>query len=274
MLKLFMRLLLLILLFHTVHASTMYTLSGIQTAYSVVELQGAPLPKTMQSELKKMLNETLDELNISHDNYDPRAFALIITSKAIDSKYYITFSLLIGEQVSRIGSSEPLFAKTYEQKSDLVYRADEAIEEVIEDRVSEMLFKFANQYQSENKKRPSAPLNDSPLTHQGYESHYAKALARAKKEQKPIMMVITANFCPWCKKFEHRVLRQSALHEKIVTNFIPLLINREKEPFPKRFDKAFTPTIQFISPQEKLLKTVVGYNNRDEFIYFINHYTP
>ena len=40
----------------------------------------------------------------------------------------------------------------------------------------------------------------------GYHSDYAKALTVAKKETKPLMLVIVTSYCPWCRKFERKSL--------------------------------------------------------------------
>ena len=84
------------------------------------------------------------------------------------------------------------------------------------------------------------------------------------------MLVLVSNFCPWCRKFEQRVLLKKEVNDLIQKNYIPLILNKEKDPFPKEFDTGFTPIIHFIDYKtQKSYKNVIGYNNKDEFTYIL-----
>lgn len=39
-----------------------------------------------------------------------------------------------------------------------------------------------------------------------YETKYETALQRAKKENKNLMVLMVTNYCPWCSKFEKKLL--------------------------------------------------------------------
>lgn len=47
-----------------------------------------------------------------------------------------------------------------------------------------------------------------------YETNYEKAYLKARKEKKNILLITVANYCPWCKKLENRVLKDIALQKK------------------------------------------------------------
>lgn len=105
----------------------------------------------------------------------------------------------------------------------------------------------------------------------GYELEYDVALAKAQKEKKDIMFVLVANFCPWCIKFEKKVLEDKSLDATIKEKYIPLIINREEKNFPSKFDAPLIPTIYFVDYKSEVIKqTVVGYNNRQDFINIVN----
>jgi len=104
-----------------------------------------------------------------------------------------------------------------------------------------------------------------------YEIDYKIALQKAKEQNKDIMFVMVANFCPWCKKLEKKVLSKNAVDTQIHKKYIPLILNREEKGFPKKFDAPIIPTIYFIDYKNENIKhTVVGYNNRVDFLNIIN----
>ena len=103
-----------------------------------------------------------------------------------------------------------------------------------------------------------------------YETNYEVALKKAKEQKKDIMFFLIANFCPWCVKFEKRVLSKKDINHIIHKKYIPLIINKEEKNFPEVFNAPVVPTIHFVDYKTaKIIKTIVGYNNRKEFIDII-----
>jgi thioredoxin-related protein len=104
-----------------------------------------------------------------------------------------------------------------------------------------------------------------------YELAYDVALEKAKEQKKDIMLVMVANFCPWCTKFEKLVLAKNSIDQRVHEKYIPLILNREEGNFPKQYDAAMIPTIYFVDYKSEVIKNkVVGYNNRQDFINIIN----
>lgn len=104
-----------------------------------------------------------------------------------------------------------------------------------------------------------------------YETSYEVALKKAKEQKKDIMFFMIANFCPWCIKFEKKVLSKKDIDAKIKAKYIPLIVNREEKNFPVKFDVPTIPTVHFVDyKNENIKKTIVGYNNKDQFIYEIS----
>jgi thioredoxin-related protein len=104
-----------------------------------------------------------------------------------------------------------------------------------------------------------------------YETSYEVALKKAKEQKKDIMFFMVANFCPWCVKFEKKVLAKKDVDMKVKQKFIPLIINREEKNFPEKFKTPVVPAVYFVDyKNENIKKTVVGYNNRDEFLSILN----
>jgi thioredoxin-related protein len=103
-----------------------------------------------------------------------------------------------------------------------------------------------------------------------YETNYEVALKKAKEQKKDIMFFMIANFCPWCIKFEKRILTKNDIDTQIKKKYIPLIINREERDFPKVFDVPVVPAVHFVDYKtEEIKQTVVGYNNRYKFLGII-----
>jgi len=252
-------------------ASTMFTLSGINKLYLVVEIGGKTVPQTYKSTILESLKTVTDELKIDTKGYDPRSLAVLINETKVNETTVINIQLLIGEEVNRLGSNEKTFALTYQTMGHFLFNEGDDLEDIFEDTFDTMLSKFSEQYIEENKKITKVVIDENNFASEmKYETNYEEAVKKSKKLHKNIMLVLVSNYCPWCRKFEQRVLLKKEVNEIIQKNYIPLIINREKEPFPKEFDTGFTPIVHFIDYKtQKSYKNVIGYNNKDEFTYIL-----
>jgi len=104
-----------------------------------------------------------------------------------------------------------------------------------------------------------------------YELNYKIALEKAQKEKKDIMILMVSNFCPWCQKLEKVVLSKAKINNQIHKKYIPLILNKDERNYPKKFETPMVPTVYFVDYKtEKIIKRVVGYNNRLDMINIIN----
>lgn len=253
------------------NASTMFTLSGINKLYLVVEIGGKTVPLSYKSTILESLKTVTDELKIDTKGYDPRSLAVLVNEMKVNDTTVVNIQLLIGEEVQRLGSDEKTFALTYQTMGHFLFNDGDDVEELFEDTFDTMLSKFSEQYIEENKKIKKVVINEENFASEmKYETNFDEAVKKSKKLQKNIMLVLVSNYCPWCRKFEQRVLLKEDVNSIIQKNYIPLIINREKDPFPKEFDTGFTPIVHFIDHKtQKSYKNVVGYNNKDEFTYIL-----
>lgn len=253
------------------NASTMYTLSGINKLYLVVEIGGKTVPQTYKSTILESLKSTTDDLKIDTKGYDPRSLAVLINEKVFNDTTVVNIQLVVGEEVKRLDNNEKTFALTYQSFGSFSLNEDDELEDVFEDTFDTMLAKFAEQYTEENKKIKKVVINEENFASEmKYETNFNEAVKKSKNLQKNIMLVLVSNYCPWCRKFEQRVLLKEEVNAIIQKNYIPLIINREKDPFPKEFDTGFTPIVHFIDHKtQKSYKNVIGYNNKDEFTYIL-----
>jgi len=101
-----------------------------------------------------------------------------------------------------------------------------------------------------------------------YESSYEQALNKAKKLNKPLLMLVGQEGCPWCRKFEIKTLTNKNIDNKVQENFVPLTVLRykERDSFPKKFHTKGVPTVLFIDPQEeKVFYKSFGYKSKREY---------
>lgn len=102
----------------------------------------------------------------------------------------------------------------------------------------------------------------------GYYSDYSKAMLVAKKEDKPLMLVVVTSYCPWCRKFERKSLASKKIALMVKPTFIPVIVDRNKdaEMFPQKFQTPRIPTVFFIDPKgEVKYWESLGYLNKTEF---------
>ncbi len=253
------------------NASTIFTLSDVNKAYLVVEISGKTIPKAYKSTILESLKTVTDDLKIDTTGYAPRSLAVLVNETKVNDSTLINIQLLIGEEVKRLDNNEKTFALTYQSIEHFLVNDGDDVEDKFEDTFDTMLSKFSEQYIEENKKITKVVIDEKNFASEmNYEINYEKAVKKSKKLHKNIMLVLVSNYCPWCRKFEQRVLLKNDVNEIIQKNYIPLILNREKDPFPKEFDTGFTPIVHFIDHKtQKSYKNVVGYNNKDEFTYIL-----
>ena len=102
----------------------------------------------------------------------------------------------------------------------------------------------------------------------GYHNDYNKALSIAKKEDKPLMLVVVTSYCPWCRKFERKTLASKTISPIVKSMYIPVVVDRNKdaEMFPKKFQTPRIPTVFFVDPRDgKEYWESIGYLNKKEF---------
>ena len=101
----------------------------------------------------------------------------------------------------------------------------------------------------------------------GFERDYKTALAKAKKANKPLMMVLGADYCPWCRKFERKTLSSSLILPYLKKEVVTLIVDKkyDMESFPKEFRTNFTPKVFFINPftQKSFYETTAYMKKRD-----------
>jgi thiol:disulfide interchange protein len=102
-----------------------------------------------------------------------------------------------------------------------------------------------------------------------YGRSYEKAIKSAKEQNKIVMLLVVADYCPWCKKFERKTLKDSGVMAKVNENYVSVVIDKFKDQgtYPEEFLTPVIPVVFFIDPKDgKVLSKTVAYMKPDEFL--------
>lgn len=100
----------------------------------------------------------------------------------------------------------------------------------------------------------------------GYSKDYAQGLKKAKKLNKPLMLVISEKTCPWCRKLEQQVLKRKNINEQVQKDFVGVGIEKNDDIYPKKFSPKVVPTVIFVNPKdESIIFKSYGYKPKKEF---------
>ena len=104
----------------------------------------------------------------------------------------------------------------------------------------------------------------------GFERDYHTALAKAKKEQRPLMLVVTKAECPWCDRLEDHTLTNAEVYKRLQKEVVVVLVYKsfdEGEYPADKFPAPFSPRIFFIDPAtQKTLLVINGYVKAGSFL--------
>ena len=102
-----------------------------------------------------------------------------------------------------------------------------------------------------------------------YLRSYDMAIKTAKEQKKLVMLVVVGDYCPWCKKFERKTLKDSAVMTKANESFVGLVIDKYKDKgkYPEEYNAPLIPAVFFINPKDqKSVFETVAYMKPDEFM--------
>jgi len=95
---------------------------------------------------------------------------------------------------------------------------------------------------------------------------FTKALERAKKENKLIMVEAMTSTCHFCRKMEREVMVEVEVVEAIDKDFVPVAIDVHKHSLPLGLKVDATPSFIFIDAQKNVLMNVPGAWDKNDFL--------
>lgn len=101
-----------------------------------------------------------------------------------------------------------------------------------------------------------------------YDDSIDKALQKAAKEKKNLMLYFYASWCGVCQKMKKEVFSNARIHTFYNTNFVNMALNIEKEgkTLSEKYDVDSFPAMIFINENGKIIQKIVGFKSVDEFL--------
>ena len=261
-----------VLLSTTLFAQSFYVLSGVDN-YDAIVANMSPKTAKYSADIKSLMQSMSKEIGVSIEGHPSRVLVFVISDVSMGDTVGLKIDLELGEYVLRKGATQRVFGVTYIDTKLIApdFKDEEDVDDQLADTVEEMIEKFKLQYIEDNKKLSKGKksvTHETFATDMGYETHYKMALAKAKKEDKELMIFMTTSYCPWCRKLENRILSQNDIDAKIKAKYIPLMLNLDKDTYPEQFAKTrFTPILYVVDAKDESIKhKFVGYSARGEFL--------
>lgn len=116
------------------------------------------------------------------------------------------------------------------------------------------------------------PVNfekENPDGIQFFKGSWEEALAKSKKEQKPIFLDIYATWCGPCKKMAKYTFSDKEVATYYNANFINLSLDGEKDlggVLANQYGIKAYPALLFVNADGKLIHQFSGYHNSNQFL--------
>jgi thioredoxin-related protein len=95
-------------------------------------------------------------------------------------------------------------------------------------------------------------------------------IKEAKASNKMVMIDAVRRGCHYCEDMEAAVFKDAVMAAYIEKRFVPVKIDLSEEAMPLDLDVSMTPTFFFISKESKLIKTVPGSWDQEDFRSFLD----
>jgi len=101
-----------------------------------------------------------------------------------------------------------------------------------------------------------------------WEGRWDRALARARSEQKVVMVEFYADWCVWCKRMESDTFTDPRVVDLVAVQAVPLRLDADGEGrlLAERFNAQSLPTVVFLSADERELGRIVGFMDAPGFV--------
>lgn len=99
-----------------------------------------------------------------------------------------------------------------------------------------------------------------------WNNSYDQALVKAKKEGKPLLVLITSETCRWCRKLESTTLQDDEIVSRINLSFQAVNVTKDKSIYPKNLTAKMVPMSYFIDPRNgKILYSIPGFWGTEDY---------
>lgn len=104
-----------------------------------------------------------------------------------------------------------------------------------------------------------------------WEKDTATAFAKAKNENRNVMLMMEATYCQWCKKMKRVTLADERVKKRLQKYILVKIRRCDKEAMkilPESYYPA--PTVFFMTPKKEIIDNIVGYYEPEDFLNYVN----
>ena len=98
------------------------------------------------------------------------------------------------------------------------------------------------------------------------EHDFQTALSKAKKQNKQVMMMYSAVWCPECEYMKEVVFEDSAIKNYLQRHYVILILDVQKDKLPKGFTHVGIPVFFIIDQNGKEQYKIIGGGKADKFL--------
>jgi YHS domain-containing protein/thioredoxin-related protein len=109
------------------------------------------------------------------------------------------------------------------------------------------------------------------LADEAWLDNYEKALEEAKRLDKPLLVHISATWCPPCKRMEGEVLHTHEVQQELQSEIIGVKVDRDSRPdLVDKLGAQSIPTDVILDPQGRILSSSVGFRDRGSYVNWMH----
>lgn len=99
-------------------------------------------------------------------------------------------------------------------------------------------------------------LENTDIDWRGYG---ASAFKEAGASRRPVFVLVYADWCEWCKKYELEALEQPRIRKRLSQEWLPVAVNYDENPeLARRLGVKLVPTTLLLTPDAKKLQRFFG----------------
>lgn len=94
----------------------------------------------------------------------------------------------------------------------------------------------------------------------GWRRDLAASYREAATRDRPLLVVVGASWCGYCRQLHDQTLRNAALASRINEQFLPVLIDADEQPVvTQQLQVEMLPAVLVISPERRILNRSTGF---------------
>ena len=104
-----------------------------------------------------------------------------------------------------------------------------------------------------------------------WEKDAPTAFAKAKVENKNVVLIVEAKYCKWCKKLKATTLADERVIKRL-QNYVLVKIRRCDKKAMSIMPESYypAPSTFFMTPEKEIIEKAIGYFEADDFLSYID----